>query len=81
MCGEKTIESAEETVPRNDAFTRRAFNAMAAGAGLAMLLPRVADAHQTVGNRIEISAPDDAVVRPAAGLHPGLLDWPDTLDC
>jgi carboxymethylenebutenolidase len=56
---------------------------MTAGAGLAILLPRAANAQATAEAEVEITTPDgiaDAFfVHPASGTHPGVLVWPDAL--
>jgi carboxymethylenebutenolidase len=61
--------------------SRRQFGALALGAGLAMALPRLADAAETKGVDVEIKTPDgtcDAYfVSPAKGKHPAVLTWPD----
>ncbi len=62
-------------------LTRREFGAVSAGAGLAMLLPRPADAQSVTESEIEITTPDGVCdsyfVHPASGAHPGVLIWPD----
>jgi carboxymethylenebutenolidase len=69
---------------RTAALTRRQFGAMAAGVGLAALLPqlvRAAGAAATVGAEIGIKTPDGVAdayfVHPASGVHPAVLMWPD----
>ena len=61
--------------------SRRQFGALALGAGLAMALPRLADAAETKGVDVEIKTPDgtcDAYfVSPVKGRHPAVLTWPD----
>lgn len=62
-------------------LSRRQFGTMALGAGLAALVPRPADAAETVGEDVSIKTPDgvcDAfIVHPAKGKHPAVLVWPD----
>ena len=62
-------------------LTRREFGAVSAGAGLAVLLPRPADAQSVTESEIEITTPDGVCdsyfVHPASGAHPGVLIWPD----
>ncbi len=62
-------------------LTRREFGAVSAGAGLAVLLPRPADAQSVTESEIEIETPDGVCdsyfVHPASGAHPGVLIWPD----
>jgi carboxymethylenebutenolidase len=72
-----------EHLRRGGDLTRREFGAMTAGAGLAILLPRAANAQATAEAEVEITTPDgiaDAFfVHPASGTHPGVLVWPDAL--
>ena len=42
MCDEDTMRDAEEHLRRSRILTRRAFGALSAGAGLAMMQPRAA---------------------------------------
>ena len=62
-------------------LTRREFGAVSAGAGLAMMLPRPADAQSVTESELEIETPDGVCdsyfVHPASGAHPGVLIWPD----
>ncbi|MEP6883238.1 MAG: dienelactone hydrolase family protein [Gammaproteobacteria bacterium] len=62
-------------------LTRRRFGEMALAAGLAAVLPRLANAAETQGVNVEVKTPDgdaDAFfVHPAKGRHPGVLIWPD----
>jgi carboxymethylenebutenolidase len=62
-------------------LTRRQLGALAAGTGLAWLLPRAADALEVVEREVEIRTPDGSAdaffVHPASGAHPGVLVWPD----
>ena len=62
-------------------LTRREFGAVSAGAGLAVLLPRPADAQSVSESEIEITTPDGVCdsyfVHPASGARPGVLIWPD----
>jgi carboxymethylenebutenolidase len=56
---------------------------MTAGAGLAIMLPRAADAQEVVESDVEIATPDGTAdayfVHPASGTHPGVVIWPDIL--
>jgi carboxymethylenebutenolidase len=71
----------EEFSKQPSNVSRREFGALALGAGLAMALPRLADAAETKGVDVEIKTPDgtcDAYfVSPAKGRHPAVLTWPD----
>ena len=83
MCDDRTIRDAEDYVRRSGNVTRRGFGALSAGAGLAMLLPRAADALDVTARNVEIPTPDGTAdchfVHPSAGAHPGVLIWPDAL--
>jgi carboxymethylenebutenolidase len=80
MCDERT--DAENTAYlRSPTLTRRQFGAVSAGAGLAMLLPRAANAQAVSGADIDVTTPDGVAdaffVHPSTGAHPGVLIWPD----
>ena len=81
MCDEETIRDAEDYLRRSGRLTRREFGTLAAGTGLAMLLPRAAAALEVTAANIEVTTPDGAAdchfVHPASGAHPGVLIWPD----
>ena len=83
MCDERTIREADEHERRAGNFTRREFGALSVGAGLAMLLPRAANALEVTAADIEVETPDGTAdchfVHPSSGAHPGVLIWPDAL--
>jgi len=83
MCDENTLRDAEEHLRRRGSLTRRAFGALSAGAGLAMLLPRAEAAMDVTAANVEVSTPDGTAdcyfVHPSSGTHPGVLVWPDAL--
>ena len=83
MCDEGTIRDAEEHLRRSGRLTRREFGALSVGAGMAMLLPRAANALDVTAADVEVPTPDGAAdchfVHPASGAHPGVLIWPDAL--
>ena len=70
-----------EEFSKQPSVSRRQFGALALGTGLAMALPRLANAADTKGVEVEIKTPDgtcDAYfVSPAKGRHPAVLTWPD----
>ena len=80
MCDERT-DADGARYRRAREMTRRQFGAVSAGAGLAMLLPRPADAQDVTESEIDVPTPDGAAdsyfVHPASGAHPGVLIWPD----
>ena len=80
MCDERTgADGARYRRARE--MTRRQFGAVSAGAGLAMLLPRPANAQDVTESEIDVPTPDGVAdsyfVHPASGAHPGVLIWPD----
>src|SRR6202789_2590924 len=60
--------------------TRKQFGMML-GAGMAMLLPQVANAVAVVESDVNVTTPDGTAdcyfVHPASGTAPGVLVWPD----
>jgi carboxymethylenebutenolidase len=80
MCDQDTLQDIEE-FQRRAKLTRRGFGALSMGAGLAMLLPRAADAMEVMGSDVNVKTPDGTAdsyfVHPATGKHPAVLIWPD----
>ena len=80
MCDETTVADATKYL-RAKGITRREFGAVSAGAGLAMLLPRAANAQDVTESEIDVTTPDGVAdsyfVHPSSGAHPGVLIWPD----
>ena len=83
MCDDRTFRESDEYLKNRNDLTRRKFNALSAGAGLSMLLPRVAGAEEVTEQDVEVTTPDGVadcyLVHPASGRHPGVLVWPDIL--
>ena len=83
MCDETTIHDAETHLQRSGNLTRRGFGALSAGAGLAVLLPRAANALDVTAANVQVPTPDGMAdchfVHPSNGAHPGVLIWPDAL--
>jgi len=81
MCNEKTTNDANEYLRRSGALTRRQFGEVSMGAGLAMLLPRAANAQAVTESELDVTTPDGVsdsyFVHPSSGSHPGVLIWPD----
>ena len=80
MCDERT-DADNTRYLRAQRLTRREFGAVSAGAGLAFLLPRAANAQSVTEAEIDITTPDGVCdsyfVHPSSGAHPGVLIWPD----
>ena len=80
MCDERT-DAAVTRYLEQKKLTRRQFGAVSAGAGLAFLLPRPANAQEVTEAEIDVTTPDGVCdsyfVHPASGAHPGVLIWPD----
>ena len=80
MCDERTTADNEKYLRANK-LTRREFGAVSAGAGLAMLLPRVANAQAVTESDLDVTTPDGTAdsyfVHPSSGAYPGVLIWPD----
>ena len=80
MCDERTVADTAKRL-RDREITRRQFGAVSAGAGLAMLLPRAANAQAVTEAEVDVTTPDGVAdsyfVHPASGAHPGVLIWPD----
>ena len=80
MCDERT-DADNTRYLRAQRLTRRQFGAVSAGAGLAFLLPRAANAQSVTEAEIDVTTPDGVCdsyfVHPASGAHPGVLIWPD----
>jgi carboxymethylenebutenolidase len=80
MCDQDHFEQDREEYERLGLLTRKQFGAIL-GAGIAMMLPKVANAVAVVDSDVSIKTPDgtcDAYfVHPASGTAPGVLIWPD----
>ena len=83
MCDDRTFRESSEYLDGKNELTRREFGTLSAGAGLAALLPRAADAQAVTEQDVEVTTPDGVAdcffVHPASGTHPGVLIWPDIL--
>ncbi|SVB01073.1 uncharacterized protein METZ01_LOCUS153927 [marine metagenome] len=80
MCDDRTVADNKDYLCGKK-LTRREFGVVSAGAGLAMLLPRDANAQAVVEANIDVTTPDGVAdcyfVHPSSGIHPGVLIWPD----
>jgi len=83
MCDDRTLRENREHLNSRNGLSRRRFSALSAGAGLAMLLPRGAEAQEVAERNVEIATPDGVAdcyfVHPDSGSHPGIVVWPDIL--
>lgn len=81
MCDNDSLDDMQEFTRRSGDLSRRQFGALSFGAGLAALLPTLADAAETTAADVEIKTPDGTAdayfVHPAKGRYPGVLIWPD----
>lgn len=80
MCEQDHFEGDRQDFERRGLVTRRQFGMMV-GAGVAMMLPAVANAATVTESEVTITTPDGVAdayfVRPASGTAPGVLIWPD----
>ena len=83
MCDENTLRDTNEYLGHPGRLTRRQFGTLSAGLGLAMLLPRTANAQDVAEADVDIPTPDGTAdcyfVHPSSGEYPGVLIWPDIL--
>ena len=82
MCDEHTQKDADDFLSRST-VTRRQFGKLSAAAGLAMMLPRKANAQDVTETDVEVTTPDGVAdcyfAHPSADRHPAVLVWPDIL--
>jgi carboxymethylenebutenolidase len=80
MCDEDHFERDRQEYEARGLVTRRQFGVLL-GAGMAMLLPRVANAVAVTESEVNVTTPDGTAdcffVHPATGTAPGVLMWPD----
>jgi carboxymethylenebutenolidase len=80
MCDQEHFEKDREEFERLGWVTRKQFGMML-GAGVAMMLPQVANAVAVTESDVNVTTPDGAAdcyfVHPASGTAPGVLIWPD----
>lgn len=82
MCDEVTQKDVDDFLNRSG-VTRRQFGKLSAAAGLAMMLPRVANAQAVTKTDVDVTTLDGVAdcyfVHPSSGQHPAVLIWPDIL--
>jgi carboxymethylenebutenolidase len=80
MCDQDHFEDDRKEYEARGLVTRKQFGVML-GAGVAMMLPRVANAAAVVESDVNITTPDGVAdcyfVHPSIGTAPGVLMWPD----
>ena len=80
MCDQDHFEKDLQEYEALGLVTRRQFGIML-GAGMAMMLPQVANAVTVTESEVSVMTPDGAAdcyfVHPASGTAPGVLVWPD----
>jgi carboxymethylenebutenolidase len=80
MCDQNHFEQDREEYERLGLVTRKQFGLML-GAGVAMMLPKVANAVAVSESEVNVTTPDGTAdcyfAHPASGAAPGVLVWPD----
>src|SRR5678809_1197791 len=80
MCDQDHFEQDIEDLQARGMVTRRQFGVLL-GAGIAMMLPQVANAVTVTESDVTVKTPDGTAdayfVHPATGTAPGVLMWPD----
>jgi carboxymethylenebutenolidase len=80
MCDQDHFEEDRERFESLGLVTRKQFGVML-GAGIAMMLPRAANAAAVTESDVNVTTPDGTAdcyfVHPASGTAPGVLIWPD----
>ncbi|HXE14149.1 MAG TPA: dienelactone hydrolase family protein [Bryobacteraceae bacterium] len=80
MCEQEYFDNDRREYERRGKVTRKQFGVML-GAGVAMMLPKVANAAAVTDSAVNVPTPDGTAdcyfVHPASGTAPGVLIWPD----
>ena len=80
MCDQDHFEQDQQEYDARGLVTRRQFGVLL-GAGIAMMLPQVANAVAVTESDVNVMTPDGTAdcyfVHPASGTAPGVLVWPD----
>ena len=80
MCDQNHFEEDRQEFEARGLVTRKQFGVLL-GAGVAMMLPRVANAVAVVESEVTVTTPDGEAdcyfAHPATGTAPGVLVWPD----
>ena len=80
MCDQDHFEDDRQQYEARGLVTRKQFGKIL-GAGMAMMLPQVANAAAVTESEVNVTTPDGSAdcyfVHPASGTAPGVLMWPD----
>jgi carboxymethylenebutenolidase len=80
MCDQDHFDDNRREYEARGLVTRKQFGIML-GAGIAMMLPKVANAAAVTESDVNVTTPDGSAdcyfVHPASGTAPGVLVWPD----
>src|ERR1700757_1503346 len=80
MCDQDHFEDDRQRYEALGSVTRKQFGKIL-GAGMAMMLPKVANAAAVTESEVSVMTPDGTAdcyfVHPASGTAPGVLVWPD----
>jgi len=80
MCDQDHFEDDRQQYEARGLVTRKQFGVML-GAGITMMLPKVANALTVTESDVNVTTPDGSAdcyfVHPASGTAPGVLIWPD----
>src|SRR5579871_4123483 len=80
MCDQDHFEEDRKEFERLGLITRKQFGKVL-GAGIAMMLPKVANAAAVTESEVNVKTPDGTAdcyfVHPSTGTAPGVLVWPD----
>ena len=80
MCDQDHFDEDRQEYESRGLVTRRQFGALL-GAGIVMMLPKVANAVAVTESEVTVTTPDGTAdcyfVHPATGTAPGVLVWPD----
>jgi carboxymethylenebutenolidase len=81
MCDQDRFENDRQKYEALGLVTRKQFGGVMLGAGVAMMLPKVANAVTVTEMDVTVTTPDGMAdcyfVHPASGTAPGVLVWPD----
>jgi carboxymethylenebutenolidase len=81
MCDEGTYQDNLEFKNNEKQVSRRQFNKISAGAGLAIMLPPVVNAQEITSSHVEVTTPDGIAdcyyTHPVSGSHAAVIIWPD----